>query len=207
MVNTIEKTKKAPKAVEVKGTTKKAKTVNTVNTAKTVKKEVKTEKAPKVEVKEEVVKKERQVKAPKVEQMKNSELRNLMIENGCLVRGNAKDTSDVVYVGFGTQSRILQQKNAYQLLLTNGHKKVKEQVVECDNDDTARFLKWYEKLSKGDKAMVSGADTIKESKLSESELPREKQCKLLSKEILVKFIQYMSKFEENKVVTATENAK
>ena len=159
-------------------------------------------KAPKT-TKKEVVKKEKAPKLPTVEQFTNSQLRNLLVENGCLPRGNAKDTSNVVYTGFGTQSRILQQKNGYQLLLTNGHKKVKEQVIDCENNDTDRFVKWYGKLSKEKKGLVSGGDTIMDSKLSESEMPREKQCKITNKELLVEFIQYMGTFEENKLVATT----
>lgn len=143
---------------------------------------------------------EKKAKAPTVNQMKNSEMAELFRKNGCKTCTKAKDESNVVYNTFGTKSRILQQNRAYQLLLTNGHKMVKDQLVECDNDDTARFVKWYKTLNKEEQSMVNGFDTISATTLSKSELPRERTVKITNYGLLVKFIKYMGTFEENKIV-------
>lgn len=193
--NTKVETKEVKKVAPTKNTKKEVTKKDSVDKAAKKAKAVVTEKA---------APKKREPKLPSVEQFTNSQLRNLLVDNGCLPRGNARDTSNVVYTGFGTQSRILQQKNGYQLLLTAGHKKVKENIVDCDNNDTERFTKWFNKLSKEKKAFVSGGDSILESKLSESELPREKQCKITNKDLLIEFIKYMGTFDENKLVAPTK---
>ena len=175
-------------------------------------------KAPKKETKKEVT---QEVKAPVVEevkkapkakkekkvvitvpQMNNSELKELFIENGCRATGAPKDTSNVVYNTFGTASRVLQQNKAYQLLLTNGKVKVKKEVVDAPYNDVDRFKKFYEELTDEEKKAVSGYDTMEGTKLADSEFPREKTVKIISKEILVKFIRFMATFEENQVVVA-----
>jgi hypothetical protein len=133
--------------------------------------------------------------------MTNEELAKLFVDNGCSAGSKAKSTT-TVYQQFGTKSRVLQQKKAYQLLLTNGHAKVKENIVDSDNDDTARFIEFYNKLSEKDKALVDGFDTIQTTKLSDTEMPRERTVKIKDYDLLVKFLKFMAKFEENKVVTA-----
>lgn len=150
------------------------------------------------EKKEETAKKPAKKETAKsVKQFNNSEMKNMFVSNGCKALTNAKDTSNVVYNTFGTKSRVLQQGKAYQLLLTNGHKKVKEEVVESDNNDTERFKKFYNSLTKEEKAMVLGFDTIDVSKLAESEMPRERSVKLIDADLLIKFIKFMATFEEN----------
>lgn len=153
--------------------------------------------------KKPAAKKEKKVNSKKVtvsvDQLTNEELRKVFTENGCRAESNA-NASTVVYNQFGTKSRVLQQKRAYQLLLTNGHKKVKETVVDSDNDDTARFIEFYNSLSEEDKKSVIGFDGIQSTKLSDSEMPRERTVKLTSLDMLKKFIQYMAQFEENKVM-------
>ena len=134
--------------------------------------------------------------------MNNSELKDLFTENGCKATGAPKDTSNVVYNTFGTASRILQQNKAYQLLLTNGKVKVKKEVVDAPYNDVDRFKKFYEELTDEEKKSISGFDTMESTKLADSEFPREKTVKIISKEILVKFIQFMATFEENQVVVA-----
>lgn len=198
--------------------TKKANTTNTKekNTMKDTKSKA-TKKAPvvKSEVKSEVVTETVKVDVPKakenakkkakavlVPQMTNSEMKKLFNDNGCMTKTNANDTSNVVYNTFGTNSRVLQQSRAYQLLLTNGHKKVKEEVVECENDDVRRFKEWYEKLDENLKKSVVGYDEIETTKLSFSEMPRERSVKLTSLELLTDYIKYMATFDENKVVVA-----
>lgn len=133
----------------------------------------------------------------------NEELRALFIDNGCKPYSKA-DAVSVVYNTFGTKSRILQQQKAYQLLLTNGHKKVKDQVVECDNDDTWHFSVWFETLSDAEKGYVVGMDDIDKVKLSASEMPRERSVKITNFDLLVKFIQYMATFDINKPAVVTE---
>lgn len=177
-----------------KETTKNTKVATKKNSVKEVKPAaVKTE-APKKEKKSRVT----------VKQYTNSEFQKLFIENGCGTFSKAKDSSDVVYNTFGTKSRVLQQGSAYQLLLTNGHKKVKDQIVECDNNDVARFDKFYAKLSKADQEQVIGYDTIQTTKLSLSELPRERSVKIKNEDLLVKFLKFMATFEENKVPAPAE---
>lgn len=186
-----ETTKKVEtKKVAVKPATKK------VEVKKAEVKETKTEKKP-------AAVKTNKEKVNNVPQMKNSELAKLFSDNGCATYTRAKDESKVVYNTFGTKSRVLQQNKAYQLLLTNGHKKVKEEIVESDNDDVKRFDSWYGKLKEDDKKNVLGYDTMLSTKLDDSELPRERSVKLTSKELLVSFLKYMGTFEENKVLTAT----
>ena len=103
-------------------------------------KEVVTE-TTKVEAPKTTVNKEKKSKAVLVPQMTNSEMKKLFIDNGCKTKTDAKDTSNVVYNTFGTNSRVLQQSRAYQLLLTNGHKKVKEEVVEwLQNSNTDSII-------------------------------------------------------------------
>lgn len=193
-----EKTMKketAKKEVVKKESTKKVET----------KKEVKKEVAPataKVETAKAVTNKEKKSKAVTVPQMTNSEMKKLFEDNGCKTKTKANDTSNVVYNTFGTNSRVLQQGRAYQLLLTNGHKKVKEEVVECDNNDVARFKEFYGKLSDSDKQAVVGYDEIETTKLSFSEMPRERSVKLTSLDLLTAFIKYMATFDENKSVVA-----
>ena len=172
-----------------KATTKKATTTTKDTTKATV-------------AKKETTKKETTKKTTNVKQFSNSELKNLFKKNGLITRTNAKDGSSVVYNTFGTQSRVLQQQKAYTILLTNGHKKVKEQIVDCDNDDVARFKTFYNKLNKEDKAKVLGMDTIETAKLSDSELPRERSVKIVDLALLEKFLQYMAGFEENKLVAS-----
>lgn len=189
------KTIETKKAVATKATTK-----NAAPKAKATKPAVKKEEVKKAPVeKKENKKKESK---PLVQQMTNSELKKLFNDSGCETHTKAKDESDVVYNTFGTRSRVLQQKRAYQLLLTNGHKKEKEKVVECANDDTARFISWYNKLSESDKAKVSGFAEITKTKLSDSELPRERTVKINDYDLLVKFLKFMAGFEENKLVVA-----
>lgn len=183
-----------------KADTKKAETKQ-VDT-KPASKEKKTE--PKADTKTKTEKQDNKEKknVAGVKQMKNSELQKLFTDNGCLTKTKANDASDVVYNTFGTKSRVLQQKRGYQLLLTNGHKKVKEHVVESDNDDAKRFDGWYKKLSKDEQAKVSGIEGLFSTKLSDSELPRERTVKITDFDLLVKFIQFMGSFDENKVVAA-----
>lgn len=191
--------------------TQKANTTTKENT--TMKKETKskaTNKKQEVksqETKQEVVvsttpNKEKKSKAVLVPQMTNSEMKKLFNDNGCKTKTNANDTSNVVYNTFGTNSRVLQQSRAYQLLLTNGHKKVKEEVVECENDDVKRFKEWYAKLDETLRKSVIGYDEIETTKLSFSEMPRERSVKLTSLELLTDYIKYMATFDENKVVVA-----
>ena len=167
------------------------------------KEEVKDEAKPKKERKAKTEKKEKEQKVVvSIKAMNNSEMKDLFINNGCAVYTKASDESKVVYNTFGTKSRILQQGKAYQLLLTNGHKKVKDSVVESTNDDTARFIKWYDKLSVDDKKAVVGYDQIMNTKLSASEMPRERTVKIVSFDLLVKFIKYMATFAENQPIVA-----
>ena len=161
-----------------------------------VTKEAKTVETKKVEKKENA----RKV-AMTVPAMSNEEMRELFIQNGCAAGSKAKSDS-VVYNQFGTKSRVLQQKRCYQLLLTNGHDDVKGSVIDVDNDDTSRFVAWYEQLSDEDKKMVIGFAEMMSTKLSSTEMPRERTVKLASKDLLIRFIQYMATFPENQVVVA-----
>lgn len=188
---------KEEKTMNKKGTVKKESTKK-VETKKEVKKEV----APATAKVETTTNKEKKSKAVTVPQMTNSEMKKLFEDNGCKTKTKANDTSNVVYNTFGTNSRVLQQGRAYQLLLTNGHKKVKEEVVECDNNDVLRFKEFYGKLSDSDKKAVVGYDEIETTKLSFSEMPRERSVKLTSLELLTAFIKYMATFDENKSVVA-----
>jgi hypothetical protein len=190
-------TKKNTNTKAPKKETKKVETKAVETPVVEEKKEVETEKkekAPKV-------KKEKKV-AITVPQMNNSELKELFTENGCKATGAPKDTSNVVYNTFGTASRVLQQNKAYQLLLTNGKLKMKKEVVDAPYNDVDRFKKFYEELTDEEKKSVSGFDTMESTKLADSEFPREKTVKIISKEILVKFIRFMATFEENQVVVA-----
>lgn len=188
---------KEEKTMNKKGTVKKESTKK-VETKKEVKKEV----APATTKVETTTNKEKKSKAVTVPQMTNSEMKKLFEDNGCKTKTKANDTSNVVYNTFGTNSRVLQQGRAYQLLLTNGHKKVKEEVVECDNNDVLRFKEFYGKLSDSDKKAVVGYDEIETTKLSFSEMPRERSVKLTSLDLLTAFIKYMATFDENKSVVA-----
>lgn len=168
----------------------------------TVVEEVKVDETKVEEVEKEVEKKSKKNKEKAVSPiviMDNDAFRKLFIENGCAAGSNAKAES-VVYQQFGTKSRILQQKKAYQLLLTNGHKMTKAGIVDTENDDVARFTQFYNTLSDEEKVSVVGYDTIQDTKLSESEMPRERTCKINKFDVLVKFLQFMAQFEENKVV-------
>ena len=203
MKNTTTETKKATTNKEEK--TMKKETAKKETKKETKKVETKKEVAPataKVEAPKAVTNKEKKSKAVTVPQMTNSEMKKLFIDNGCKTKTDAKDTSNVVYNTFGTNSRVLQQGRAYQLLLTNGHKKVKEEIVECDNNDVARFKEFYGKLSDSDKQAVVGYDEIETTKLSFSEMPRERSVKLTSLDLLTAFIKYMATFDENKSVVA-----
>ena len=192
---------KEEKVMNKKGTVKKE--TKKVETKKEVKKEVaKVTETAKVEAPKAVTNKEKKSKAVTVPQMTNSEMKKLFEDNGCKTRTKASDASKVVYNTFGTDSRVLQQGRAYQLLLTNGHKKVKEEIVECDNNDVARFKEFYGKLSDSDKKSVVGYDEIETTKLSFSEMPRERSVKLTSLDVLTAFIKYMATFDENKSVVA-----
>lgn len=179
-----------------KNTTKKE-TVKKVNTKKAVtKKEVV---APIEENKVEK-KADNKKKAVLVKQMNNSEMKELFISNGCQTYSKSNDSSNVVYNTFGTKSRILQQGRGYQLLLTNGHRMINNEIVDTDNDDTKRFMDWYGTLSEEKKMYVSGAESIMSTKLSSSELPRERVAKITNLDLLVEFIKYMGTFAENKVL-------
>lgn len=168
------------------------------NVTKEVAAVVEKEVVKKTTAKKEVVKNEKKV-SKSVPQMTNEELRQLFIENGCSAGSKAK-ADTVVYNQFGTKSRVLQQGRAYQLLLTNGHKGDKGNIVDTDNNDALRFQAWYDKLSKEEQAMVTGYAEMMSTKLSASEMPRERTVKLTSKDLLIKFIQYMATFTENQVV-------
>lgn len=186
---TSKSNKKAPEVKEVKApVVEEDKAVETENATE------KKEKAPKV-------KKEKKVTIT-VPQMNNTEMQQLFSDNGCATYTKAKDTSNVVYNTFGTKSRILQQGRAYQLLLTNGHAKVKNEIIDTDNNDVERFRKFYEALTDEEKKAISGYDTIESTKLADSEFPRERTVKIISKDLLVKFIKFMATFEENQVVVA-----
>lgn len=147
--------------------------------------------------------KEKEV-APTITVMDNDTLKKLFQENGCQTYTAASNTSNVVYNTFGTKSRVLQQKKAYQLLLTNGHKDVKGSIVECENDDTKRFMEWYETLTDEQKGWVVGYSEITATKLSQSEMPRERTVKITSYDLLVKFIQFMGTFAENQILAKAE---
>ena len=144
--------------------------------------------------------KEKKEKVCPITIMDNDTLRKLFTDNNCKAESDAKNSSKVVYQQWGTKSRVLQQGKAYQLLLTNGHKKEKENIVACDNDDVARFEKWYEQLE--DKSVVNGMDGLHTAKLSFSEMPRERSVKLTSYDALIDFIKYMATFPENQLVVA-----
>lgn len=192
---------KEEKTMNKKGTVKKE--TKKVESKKEVKKEVaKVTETAKVEAPKTVTNKDKKSKAVTVPQMTNSEMKKLFEDNGCKTKTKANDTSNVVYNTFGTNSRVLQQGRAYQLLLTNGHKKVKEEVVECDNNDVLRFKEFYGKLTDEDKKAVVGYDEIETTKLSFSEMPRERSVKLTSLDLLTAFIKYMATFDENKSVVA-----
>ena len=182
MKNAIEKKVRAKK--EVKEVKKEA----------ALKTEAKVEKA-----KVEKVKKAKVEKKPTVPQMTNSELAKLFRDNGCLTKTKASDESKVVYNTFGTHSRILQQNRAYQLLLTNGHEMKKGILVDAENDDTARFVEWYNTLTDEQKGYVNGFDTITATKLATTEMPRERTVKIVNYELLVEYIKYMATFTENQV--------
>jgi len=203
--NTTKKqeNKKVQKEEKVMETKKKV-----IKGAKSVKaqevKETKKVEAEKVEEK----KVEKKVNAKKqtvaVPQLKNSEFAKLFQDNGCLTKTKANDSSNVVYNTFGTESRILQQKRAYQLLLTNGHDIKKGAVVEGESDDVARFTEWYGTLSDEQKSFVNGFDTITATKLATSEMPRERTVKITNLDLLVEFIKFMATFSENQVGASTK---
>lgn len=159
--------------------------------------------APKTEPKAKVEKKEAP-KAKGVPQLKNSELAQLFVQNGCVTRTKASDESNVVYQTFGTKSRVLQQNRAYQLLLTNGHEMKKGLLVDAENDDTARFIEWYNTLTDEQKAYVAGFDTITATKLATTEMPRERTVKIINYDLLVEYIKYMATFTENQPATAAK---
>lgn len=173
------------------------------NVTKEVAAVVEKEVVKKTTAKKEVAKENSKKVSKSVPQMTNDELRQLFVENGCVAGSKAK-ADTVVYNQFGTKSRVLQQGKAYQLLLTNGHKEVKGAIVDTDNDDAKRFEDWYNQLSKEDQEMVVGFAEMMNTKLSASEMPRERSVKLTSKDLLVKFIQYMATFTENKPQAVVE---
>ena len=157
--------------------------------------EVKTE-----EVKQAKVNKKERAKVVGVQQMTNSELAQLFQDNGCRAYSGAKDSSKVVYNQFGTHSRVLQQTRGYQLLLTNGKTKKKNEILDVGYNDVERFKEWFGGLTPEQKAMISG--DVDAGKLSDSEFPREKTVKINSFDLLVEYIKYMGTFDENKVVVA-----
>ena len=157
----------------------------------------------KVEPKAEVKKVEKK-KAIGVPQMTNSELAELFRKNGCITKTKASDESKVVYNTFGTHSRILQQNRAYQLLLTNGHEMKKGLLVDAENDDTARFVEWYNTLTEEQKGYVAGFDTITATKLATTEMPRERTVKIINYDLLVEYIKYMATFTENQPAKAAK---
>lgn len=189
-----------PKEDIIMATTKNTKKVEETKKAATVKTTEKKVTENKVAEKKPANKEKKNV-APTVRQMTNVELNKLFSEHG-LASGSKAKSDSVVYQQFGTQSRVLQQKRAYQLLLTNGHKKVKEDVVECENNDVARFNKWYAKLNKEDKTKIKDAESM--TKLSDSELPREMGCKITDYDLLLNFLDFMATFEENKLPVAAK---
>lgn len=165
--------------------------------------EVKTEEVKVEEVKTEVtVNKKERAKVVGVPQLTNSEFAKLFTDNGCVAESKAKDSSKVVYQQFGTKSRVLQQTRGYQLLLTNGHTKKKNEVLDVSYNDVTRFKEWYAGLDDTAKASVSGYDAIDATKLSDTEFPREKTVKINTLDLLTEYIKYMAKFDENKVVVA-----
>lgn len=203
----MAKTNNTKAAVETKETKKGAnvmkkqieKKVNEKKPAVVEKKEV-AKPAPKTEPKAKVEKK----KVAGVPQLKNSELAQLFIQNGCVTKTKASDESNVVYQTFGTKSRVLQQNRAYQLLLTNGHEMKKGLLVDAENDDTARFVEWYNTLTDEQKAYVAGFDTITATKLATTEMPRERTVKIINYDLLVEYIKYMATFTENQPATAAK---
>lgn len=204
-----KKTNKEEKVMESKKVIKGAKSVKASKSVKAPKQETKKEVKSnaiqpevKVEEKKDVKKENSKKQTVAVPQLKNSELAKLFIDNGCRTKTKANDTSNVVYNTFGTESRVLQQKKAYQLLLTNGHDMKKGVVVEAENDDVARFKTWYETLSEEQKSYINGFDTITATKLATSEMPRERTVKIVSYDLLVDFIKYMGTFEENQMAVA-----
>lgn len=164
-----------------------------VDKKEVVKQEVVTETA-----KVEKAKKEKKVRVT-VQQFTNSELAKLFAECGCKTECSPKDTSNVVYNQFGTKSRVLQQSSAYQLLLTNGHAKKKEQILDTEYNDVERFKEWYLGLDESMQAGVKGFAEIDAGKLSDSEFPREKTVKLLNVDALKSYLQFMGKFAENAI--------
>ena len=184
-----------------KNTTKKE-TVKKVNTKKAVTKKetIAKDDIKPIETKKEISEKKDKKKTVLVKQLNNSEMKELFISNGCQTYSKSNDSSNVVYNTFGTKSRILQQGRGYQLLLTNGHKMINNEIVDTDNDDTKRFMDWYGTLSDEKKMYVSGAENIMSTKLSSSELPRERVAKITNLDLLVEFIKYMGTFAENKVL-------
>lgn len=198
--NTTKKqeNKKVQKEEKVMETKKKV-----IKGAKSVKaQEVKETKKVEAEKVEKKVNAKKQTVA--VPQLKNSEFAKLFQDNGCLTKTKANDSSNVVYNTFGTESRILQQKRAYQLLLTNGHDIKKGAVVEGESDDVARFTEWYGTLSDEQKSFVNGFDTITATKLATSEMPRERTVKITNLDLLVEFIKFMATFSENQVGASTK---
>lgn len=199
MKNTNE-TKKASVATKKEETVMNKKTTVKKSTNKKVdkKQEVKVE-TPKVETeKTETVKKEKKSRIS-VQQFTNSEFANLFREYGCKTECSPKDTSNVVYNQFGTKSRILQQGSAYQLLLTNGHTKKKDVVLDVAYNDVERFKEWYQSVDAGMQSTVKGYAEIDAGKLSDSEFPREKTVKLTTVDSLKSYLQFMGKFAENAI--------
>ena len=202
--NKVTTTKKEDKVMSTKKNEKK----DTKKAKVEKKQEVKVEETKVEEVKVEVpaveepkkANKEKKAKTVSVPQFTNSEFKKLFVDNGCITRTNAKDTSNVVYNTFGTESRILQQTKGYQLLLVNGHKMIKKEICDVDYNDVVRFKAWYDGLTPEQKAFVVGDVDL--GKLSDSEFPREKTVKITSLDLLIDFIKYMATFDENKVVVA-----
>ena len=202
----MTKEKKNTKATTNKNTNKEAKVMSTKKSKKA--QEVKVEETKVVETTQEEVVKDEAPKANKskkgksvsVPQMTNSEFAKLFTDNGCEAESKAKDTSKVVYQQFGTKSRVLQQNRGYQLLLTNGHIKKKDTVLDVDYNDVTRFKEWYQGLDDGKKAYVVG--DVDAGRLSDSEFPREKTVKITNFDLLVDYIKYMAGFVENKLVVA-----
>jgi hypothetical protein len=183
-----------------KQTKKNNKEEKNMSKKKVVATEVKVEEVTTEEVKQAKVNKKEKAKVVGVQQMTNSELAQLFQDNGCRAYSGAKDSSKVVYNQFGTHSRVLQQTRGYQLLLTNGKTKKKNEILDVGYNDVERFKEWFGGLTPEQKAMISG--DVDAGKLSDSEFPREKTVKINSFDLLVEYIKYMGTFDENKVVVA-----
>lgn len=201
----MAKTTNTKSAAETKETKKgeitmTAKKTTKAKAPKTEKKEIEQKKEV-LAIETKVVEKKENAKKTNnaVPQLTNDQLKELFTMNGCATYTKASNESKVVYNTFGTRSRILQQGKAYQLLLTNGHADKKGLIIETDNDDTARFVEWYNGLTDEQKKWVNGFEDIYKTKLAASEMPRERTVKITNYELLCEFIRYMATFSENQV--------